>query len=82
MPIVILQNGEAMKNEFDFKPGDIIHWLDEDFRVLKNYGDSGEVEALDGAFVSNNFYWNYGGVKAKKVKDNQQMHATANNGGA
>ena len=47
-----------------FKPGDIIEWCGETYRVRKNYGDHGEVEYLDGELASNNFYWTFEGEAA------------------
>lgn len=56
-----------MKYGEDWPIGAVIEMFDEQLRILKNWGTSGEVEYLDGEFVSNNFYWEYQGEKAKLI---------------
>ena len=56
-----------MKYGEDWPIGTVIEMFGEQLRILKNWGTSGEVEYLDGEFVSNNFHWDYQGVKAKII---------------
>lgn len=53
--------------EFDFNKGDIIFWCEEIFRIRKDYGNSGEVEYIDGEFVSNSFQYKFEGESAVLV---------------
>lgn len=46
----------------DWTEGCVIEFCGESYRILKNFGDSGSVEYLDGTFASNNFYWVFQGV--------------------
>lgn len=48
----------------DWVDGSIIEMYGETLRIRKNWGSSGEVEYLDGTFVSNKYYWEYMGDKA------------------
>lgn len=45
----------------------VIEMFDEQLRIKSNYGRSGEVEYLNGEFATNNFYWEYQGVKATLI---------------
>lgn len=47
--------------------GSIIEMYEEQVRILENNGASGHVEALDGEFLSNRFYWIYQGDKAQLI---------------
>jgi len=56
-----------MKHGEDWPEGAIIEMFDEQLRIIKNWGTQGEVEYLDGEFVSSSFYWEYQGVKATLI---------------
>ena len=49
----------------DFQKGDYITFAGEVYRVLQNFGESGEIEYPDGEFVSNNFYWKFEGEECQ-----------------
>jgi len=51
----------------EWPSGAIIEMYGEQYRIKKNWGESGEVEYLDGEFASNKFYWTYQGDKATLV---------------
>jgi hypothetical protein len=44
--------------------GSIIEMFGERLRIRENWGSSGEVERLNGDFVSNKYYWQFGEEKA------------------
>lgn len=54
-----------MLEERNLKKGDIIVFCDEEFEVLKNYGNSGKVKEVYGGTIINNFYWNYQGARCE-----------------
>lgn len=51
----------------DWPIGSVIEMYEERLRILANYGSRGEVEAMDGRFVSARYYWEYMGEKAKLI---------------
>jgi hypothetical protein len=63
----ITQTGTHGEN---WPAGSVITMFDDEdkLRIVTNFGTRGEVEYLDGQFVSNRFYWVYGEYKAKLVK--------------
>lgn len=56
-----------MKHGEDWPIGSVIEMFEEKFIIKANHGNSGEVEDLNGDFVSNNFYWIYQGEKAQLI---------------
>ena len=55
----------------DWPPGSIIEMHEELVRVIENNGATGHVEALNGEFLSNRFYWSYMGEKARLVSTSE-----------
>ena len=52
--------------EFNFKKGAIIIYCDDEFEVIKNYGNHGRVkENCKGGCIIDPFYWDCFGEKAK-----------------
>ena len=45
------------KNEFNFIPGDVIKFYDENYFVIENNGSTGIVCPIGETFYTNNFYW-------------------------
>lgn len=48
----------------DWPVGAVIEMFDEQLRIRENSGCRGVVETLDGKFVSNRFYWQFGSDRA------------------
>lgn len=61
------KEGERAKYGSDWPAGSIIKMYDETLRIRHNWGTSGEVEHLDGEFVSNKYYWEFQGDKAELI---------------
>lgn len=61
------KEGDRVPYGSDWPAGSIIKMYDETFRIRGNWGLSGEVEYLDGEFVSNSYYWAYQGDKAELI---------------
>lgn len=59
--------GDRIPYGADWTEGSIIEMYGERLRIRKNWGSSGEVECLDGEFVSNKYYWELQGDKAKLI---------------
>lgn len=57
----------------DWPAGSIIEMFGEQLRILENNGDRGRVEALDGEFISNRFYWEYQGDSAILISINKLL---------
>ena len=51
-----------------FEPGEVIIWCEEEYIVLENYGNSGNVKYnIEGDNEEiGNFYWNYCGTIAER----------------
>ena len=54
----------AIQYGSDWVDGSIIEMYNERLRIIKNNGTSGEVESLDGEYISSKYYWEYMGDKA------------------
>ena len=63
-----------MKREF--KPGDTITFAGEDFEVLENHGDSGEVETKHGTVI-NPFYWKFYGEDCELKESVEEKYEKA-----
>lgn len=57
------------KQNFDFKPWDVVEFCDEIYVVVKNYGDSGEVRDVFPGYTYHNFYWRFQGADTVRVSD-------------
>jgi phage FluMu protein Com len=70
------RNGMITNDTAPFETGDIISYAGAKYEVIKNYGSSGTVKALDdGGVIVNTFHWFFDGEtavlveKAKKVEE-------------
>ena len=45
----------------NFKPGDVIEFAKDKFRVLENHGESGVVQEYPSGDINNNFRWYFDG---------------------
>jgi len=57
-----------MKDQFDFKPGDVVEFCDQQYFVVENNGSSGVVNPLGETFYLRNFYWKFKGEVTNFVR--------------
>ena len=56
-------------NAIDFEAGDVVSYAGDEYLVLMNYGDSGEVAAMnDGMTIVKSFRWHFDGEDAVFVR--------------
>lgn len=59
----------------DFKPGDIIQYAGDTFKVLKNHGDSGRVQEYPNGDIIEPFYWWLDGFESVIIPSKEKLVA-------
>ncbi len=61
MPAIFLtKNNMKTENRFDFKPGDVIRFCDENYYVIENHGSQGVVCPFGETHYIRGFQWEFG----------------------
>jgi hypothetical protein len=50
-----------------FSVGELIQMFDEEYVVIKNYGTRGRVRLINTNMIIDPFYWEFQGMKARRV---------------